>query len=157
MYKIKLITIGKQKAGPHQEISDEYLKRLKSEAAIQLVELTETPFRSVAEKDKVLKNETEKIQRTISKGSFMVVLQAVGKNFSSEKFATEIDKISENSTREIVFVIGGPLGLSDEIKKQANLLLSLSPMTMPHDLARVVLLEQIYRAMTILKGKVYHY
>ncbi|HBR80735.1 MAG: Ribosomal RNA large subunit methyltransferase H [Candidatus Uhrbacteria bacterium GW2011_GWE2_45_35] len=157
MYKIKLITIGKQKAGPHQEISDEYLKRLKSEAAIQLVELTETPFRSVAEKDKVLKNETEKIQRTISKGSFMVVLEAVGKNFSSEKFATEIDKISENSTREIVFVIGGPLGLSDEIKKQANLLLSLSPMTMPHDLARVVLLEQIYRAMTILKGKVYHY
>jgi 23S rRNA (pseudouridine1915-N3)-methyltransferase len=157
MIKVKFITIGKQKPGPHKEISDEYLKRLKSDALIQTIELTETPFRSSTEKDKVLKTETEKIRKALPKNAFVVVLEATGKTFSSEKFASELDRISENGTQELVFVIGGPLGLSDEIKRGADLLLSLSTMTVPHDLARVVLLEQVYRAMMILKGKVYHY
>jgi 23S rRNA (pseudouridine1915-N3)-methyltransferase len=157
MYKIRLVTIGKQKPGPHKEISDEYLKRLKSDTVIQTIELTETQFRSPAEKDKVLKTETEKIHKALPKNAFVIVLEATGKTFSSEKFASELDRISENGTQELVFIIGGPLGLSDKIKKEAGLLLSLSPMTMPHDLARVVLLEQVYRAMMILKGKVYHY
>jgi len=157
MYKICLIVIGKQKNGSHQEICDDYLKRLKSDAAIKIIELTETPFHSIAEKGKVLKTETEKIRMAIPKDSFVIVLEATGKTFASETFAAKLEQWSENGARPLTIVIGGPLGLSDDLKKEADLLLSLSPMTMPHDLARVVLLEQLYRATTILRGKVYHY
>ncbi|MFA6549311.1 MAG: 23S rRNA (pseudouridine(1915)-N(3))-methyltransferase RlmH [Candidatus Margulisiibacteriota bacterium] len=154
---MSLIIVGKQKPGPHQEICNDYLKRLRSDVVIKIIELTETPFHSTAEKNKVLKTETEKIQRAIPTDSFLIVLDATGKTFTSEKFAEQLDRLAEGGARPLTIVIGGPLGLSDEIKKEANLLLSLSPMTMPHDLARVVLLEQVYRAMMILKGKTYHY
>jgi 23S rRNA (pseudouridine1915-N3)-methyltransferase len=157
MMKISLIIIGKQKAGPHKELCEEYFKRLKSDISFKIIELIETPFHSTAEKDKVLKTETEKIKKTIPAGSFLIVLDAAGKTFTSEKFAEQIDRLSEGGARPLTIIIGGPLGLSDEIKKEADLLLSLSLMTMPHDLARVVLLEQLYRAGTILKGKVYNY
>ena len=157
MIKISLIIISKQKAGPHKELCEEYFKRLKSDISFKIIELTETPFHSVAEKDKVLKNETEKIRKAIPSDSFLIVLDAAGKTFTSEKFAEQIDRLSEGGARPLTIIIGGPLGLSDEIKKAADLLLSLSPMTMPHDLARVVLLEQLYRAGKILKGKVYNY
>lgn len=157
MLKVKIITIGKQKPGPHREISEEYLKRLKSNVQIQVNEVTETPFRSVAEKEKVLKTEAEKIRKVIPKDSFLIILDAAGKTFTSEKFASELNRVCENGARPLTIILGGPLGLSDELKKEADLLLSLSSMTMPHDLARVVLLEQIYRAITILKKKAYHY
>lgn len=157
MFSLKIVIIGKQKAGSHREICDEYLKRLKSDVSVKIVELAEMPFHSTAEKDKVLKIETEKIKKAISGDSFLIILEAAGKTFTSEKFAEQFNLLSESGARPITIVIGGPLGLSDEIKKEADLLLSLSPMTMPHDLARVVLLEQVYRAMTILRGKVYHY
>jgi len=157
MFKLTLISIGKTKKGPHEEITTEYLKRLKPDIFIQTIEVIETPFRSIAEKDKVLKTETEKIKKAIPKDSFLIVLDAAGKTFTSEKFAEQLDRLSEGGARPLTVIIGGPLGLSDEIKKEADLLLSLSPMTMPHDLARVVLLEQLYRAGTILKGKVYNY
>lgn len=157
MIKIRLIVFGKQKNGPFKDISDEYLKRLKSDISLQTVELAETPFHSTAEKNKVLKTETEKIKKTIPKTSFLIVLDAAGKTFASEKFAAELDRLAEGGARPLTIIIGGPLGLSDELKKEADLLLSLSPMTMPHDLARVVFLEQLYRATTILRGKVYHY
>lgn len=157
MIKISLLIVGKQKPGPHQEICDEYLKRLKSDIFIKIIELAETPFRSIAEREKVLKTETEKIKKAVPKNSLFVVLETAGKTFTSEKFAEQLDRLSEGGARPLAVVVGGPLGLSDEIKKEADLLLSLSPMTMPHDLARVVLLEQIYRAMMILKGRVYHY
>jgi 23S rRNA (pseudouridine1915-N3)-methyltransferase len=157
MFKVNLVIIGKQKPGPHREICQEYLKRLKTDAAIKIIEVIETPFRSITEKDKVLKTETEKIKKIIPKNSLLIIMEATGQKFSSEQFTEKLNNWSENGTREITFVIGSPLGLSNEIKKEANILLSLSPMTMPHDLTRVVLLEQIYRATTILKGKVYHY
>ncbi|MFA6132074.1 MAG: 23S rRNA (pseudouridine(1915)-N(3))-methyltransferase RlmH [Patescibacteria group bacterium] len=157
MYKISLIVIGSQKAGPHQTLAAEYLKRLKTDASIKLVEVSETPFRSPADRAKVLTTEADKIRKVIPDDSFTIILEAAGKTFSSETFAAKLDQWSENGTRTLALIIGGPLGLSDEIKKEANLLLSLSPMTMPHDLARVVLLEQIYRATTILKKKTYHY
>lgn len=157
MYKITLIIIGGQKTGPHKELSDEYSKRLKADVSLKITEVTETPFHSPAEREKILKIEGEKIRKAIPKDSFLIILEATGKTFTSEAFAGKLDQWAEGGARPLTIVIGGPLGLSDKIKKEANLLLSLSPMTMPHDLARVVLLEQIYRAMTILKGKVYHY
>jgi len=157
MYKIHLITVGKQKPGPHKEITEEYLKRLRSDILFQIIEVSETPFRSSAEREKVLKTEAEKIRKALPKDSFLIALEATGKTFTSEVFASKLDQWAEGGARPLTIIIGGPLGLSDEIKKEADLLLSLSPMTMPHDLARVVLLEQVYRAMTILRGKVYHY
>lgn len=157
MMKISLIIIGKQKAGLHQEICNEYLKRLKYDVSIKIIELTETPFRSIAEKDKVFKTEAEKIRKAIPKNSVFIILDAAGKLFTSEKFAEQLNRLAEGGARPLTVVIGGPLGLSNELKKEAGLLLSLSPMTMPHDLVRVVFLEQLYRATMILRGKIYHY
>jgi len=157
MYKISLIIVGRQKSSPHREISDEYSKRLKADVSLKIVEVVEIPFRSPTEREKVLKAEAEKIRKAIPKDSFLIALDAAGKTFTSEKFAAELNRLAEGGARPLTIIIGGPLGLLDEIKKEADLLLSLSPMTMPHDLARVVLLEQLYRAGTILRGKVYHY
>ncbi|MFH1253612.1 MAG: 23S rRNA (pseudouridine(1915)-N(3))-methyltransferase RlmH [Candidatus Uhrbacteria bacterium] len=113
MIKISLIIVGKQKRSPHQEICEEYLKRLKSDVVIKILELAETPFRSTAEKDKVLKTETEKIKKAIPTDSFLIVLDAAGKTFTSEKFAEHFDRLSESGARPITIIIGGPLGLSN--------------------------------------------
>lgn len=157
MYKISLIAVGKMKSGPHETLVSDYLRRLKSYAKITVHEVPEKSFRSIAEREQVLKQEAEKITTAIPEGAFVIVLDADGKALDSTAFASELDRQSEHGTRELVFVIGSALGLHDEVKKRADLRLSLSPLTFPHDLARVVLMEQLYRTMTILNKKTYHY
>lgn len=157
MYKISIVVVGKMKSGPHETLVSDYLRRLKPYAKIVVHEVTEKSFRSASEREQVLKYEAEKITAAIPKDVFIVVLDAEGKAMSSTAFASEIDRRSEHGARELVFVIGSALGLHDEVKKRADLRLSLSPMTFPHELARVVLMEQIYRAMTILNKKTYNY
>lgn len=156
-YPINLLTIGSLKSPQFKTISEDYLKRLKQNFSIKQQVIKETYFKSETDKQRVLQIETKKIKERLMKDDFLIVLNADGKQFDSESFADFLPKWNENGTRKITFVIGGPLGLSAEIKKEANLLLSLSKMTMPHELSLIVFLEQLYRAGTILTGKTYHY
>ncbi len=157
MYKITLIHIGKPKNGPQKELCDEYLKRLGPYMRIDEVQITEERFYEKSNRERILLTESENIKKAIPSESFVIVLDADGKTYSSEDFSKKLAFWSDQQTQHLVFILGGPLGLHNSIKKRANTLLSFSPMTFPHDLARVMLLEQLYRATTIQSGKTYHY
>lgn len=157
MYQFIILTVGKQKAGPHKELKDKFLKQLSPYAQITEKQVSEERFGSEADRDRALLKEAERIEKAIPKGSLVVCLDADGQLFRSEQFSEQLQKWSEQETRQIVFLVGGPLGLHDSIKSQADAQLSLSKMTFPHELALTMLSEQLYRAMTILRGKTYHY
>ena len=156
MLSIKLIVISELKSGPWKELQGHYLKLLKPYAHVDLAEIKPEKFSTPAERDNVLTREATKIRKQIPDGAVIVVLDADGKTSSTETFVRTIDTLSDGG-RTLCFVIGGPLGLSDKIKKEADHRLSLSPMTFPHDFTRVMLLEQLYRTQTITAGKTYHY
>jgi len=157
MMKIKIIVVSKQKAGPWKELAQEYLKRLQPYAKIEVVEVAEEKFQNVSDRDRVSQIEAERIRKVIPDDAVIIACDEHGRELTSQNFSDELIHLSENGQREIVFVIGGPLGLDEDLIKSANQTLALSKMTLPHDEARVFLLEQIYRASTIKHGKTYHY
>ena len=142
MMRFKLIVIGKIKEVYYREACHEYIKRLRKYCSLEVIEV----------KDEGKEKEAEKILAKI-KDQYVMVLSEDGKQYSSTQFADYLKKIE----RDIVFVMGGPYGLSEKVKQRAHLLLSLSAMTLPHELCRVVFLEQLYRACTILKNEKYHH
>lgn len=137
--KIKIITVGRVK-GPHEIIVKDYLARLTHYVAVEHV---------------VVKSD-EEIARRLSAGDFLIVLDEGGRPFKSVEFSKYLEDKQNRSTRGVVFIIGGAPGLSEAIKTKANIKMSLSSMTLQHDLALIVLLEQIYRAYSIIKGEPYH-
>ena len=158
MIKITLITLGKLKEKYLRDAVDEYAKRLSRYCKLDVVELTpinlsEKP--SQGEIDAALLKEAEMVEKRIPEGSVVTALCVEGKANTSEQFAELIDK-NTNSGKNMCFIIGSSYGLSDSIKQMANLKLSLSEMTFPHQLFRVMLLEQIYRAFKINEGSTYH-
>lgn len=157
MFKFTIIHVGKLKQGPHQELVDGYLKRLTPYAQVEMVEVKEERFSSPSDRERVLSTESERIANAVPAGARPIVLDADGREPDSEELATWIESISEQQTQRLVFILGGPLGLHDVVKRSADKTLSLSKQTYPHDLALVMLTEQLYRAMTILTGKTYHY
>lgn len=157
MYQFEFITVGKQKNGPHKTLIDEYEKRLGQYAKIKRSAVKEESFASESERKRVIKKEAERIKSKISRDAFTILLSEDGKLFRSKHFALKISQWSENEHRPIQCIVGGPLGVDRSLENDTDFTLSLSPLTMPHDLAQVVLVEQIYRAMTIVKGKTYHY
>lgn len=157
MYKITLLNVGKQKPGAHKKLFNEYFKRLGLYSKMQLIEITESKFSDINDRDQILKTEMKKIKKTLPQDCLTIVLEAEGKQMDSHDFATSLQEWSENETRHLVFITGSPLGIHNDLKKEADILLSLSSLTFPHDLAQVMLTEQLYRAMTILHKKTYHY
>lgn len=140
---IKIITVGSIKDKNIAAKTAEYEKRLAAFAKIEIVELKD------GDKDK----ECTRINDALAKEKgYIIVLSEDGKNIASHQFSETIAGID----RKIVFVIGGPYGLSDAVKQRADLLLSLSKMTFTHELARLLLTEQIYRAVAIMRGIKYH-
>lgn len=149
---IKLIVVGQLKEKYLKEAIEEYIKRIKKYTNIEMIEVKDE---GLVEEKKAIKLEAEKINKYISNKDYLVTLEIEGKEFTSIEFAKKIDNILiENSN--IVFVIGGSYGLSTDIKQKANLHLSFSKMTFPHQLFRVLLLEQIYRAYKINNNESYH-
>ncbi len=140
MLKITLITVGTLPKGAFTQIGDDFRLRLKK--------FTMITQKQVANADK--------IADAIPKDNKVIVLDAIGPKFTSEEFASKI-KAYEDAGDHLTFIIGGPHGLSEELKNRANLRLSLSPMTTTHDLAHLFFLEQLYRACTINHGTMYHY
>lgn len=139
MQKIKILTVGKMKRGPLKELVSELLKRLGSYMKVSV---------------KVVDELTPEI---LEKQDVTVILSEDGKTLDSKTFAKSLTTWSEHGQRELTFVIAGPFGFDRALLKHADHVLSLSPLTFPHEMAYVILLEQLYRAGTILTGKTYHY
>ncbi|MBQ4145362.1 MAG: 23S rRNA (pseudouridine(1915)-N(3))-methyltransferase RlmH [Clostridia bacterium] len=156
---ITVLCVGKIKEKYFRDAIDEYSKRLDRYCKFQVVEVKDEPTPdspSDAEKELVLKREGKRILEKLPDFALVIPLCIEGKTMTSEKLADFIDKAATAGTSHIVFIIGGSFGLSDEVKSRANLSLSFSPMTFPHQLMRVILLEQIYRAFNINNGGKYH-
>ncbi|MFS9216284.1 23S rRNA (pseudouridine(1915)-N(3))-methyltransferase RlmH [Streptococcus infantis] len=157
--KIKIVTVGKLKEKYLRDGMAEYSKRISRFATIEMIELADekTPDRaSDSENEKILDLEGNRILSKIGDREFVVVLAIEGKTLSSEEFSKQLEQASINGYSTLTFVIGGSLGLSPQVKNRANLSLSFGRLTLPHQLMRLVLVEQIYRAFTIQQGSPYH-
>jgi 23S rRNA (pseudouridine1915-N3)-methyltransferase len=155
MFKLKIIALGKLKEKAYQELEAEFLKRLSPFAKIKVVELPEVPYRRNDVLEKVKEREAEKIVKVLPQGAVVVLLMEKGANRDSKNFATYLERLGQLN-KEIIFVIGSGLGLHSSLQRYGNYSLSLSPMTFPHNMARIILEEQIYRACMILSGRDYH-
>lgn len=158
MLSIKVICVGKSKEKYWDAAYAEYLKRLKGYCSPEVIEVKEARLpanASPADEKNVIETEGRDILSKINSSDYVVALDIQGKELSSEELAAKISDISFNYSR-ISFIIGGSLGLSDDVKRRADLRLSFGRITLPHQLARVVLLEQIYRAFKINAGEAYH-
>lgn len=156
---INIICVGKMKEQFMREACEEYKKRLSRFAKVKITEISDEPIpekATKAEEESVLKKEAKKIFEKLCGTSFIVSLCVEGGQMSSPEFAQKIADCALSGKSDITFIIGGSLGLSEEIKKKSNLRLSFSRMTFPHQLMRVVLLEQIYRAFKINANESYH-
>ena len=137
----------------------EYKKRLSRYCKLEIIEVTDekTPDNaSEHEEDLIRAKEGDRLAKYIKDGAYVISLAINGKQHSSEEFADKIDKLGINGVSHIIFIIGGSIGIDKDILKNSNELLSFSKMTFPHQLMRVVLLEQIYRAYRINAGEPYH-
>ncbi|WP_271629502.1 23S rRNA (pseudouridine(1915)-N(3))-methyltransferase RlmH [Caldicellulosiruptor sp. DIB 104C] len=152
---IKVICVGTIKERYFKEAAEEYKKRLSRWTKIEEIEIKEEDENKYRNVEMLFKKEAEKILKHIKEGQYVVVFDINGTQLSSEEFAELLDK-KVSKGEEIVFVIGGSNGLADAIKKRANLLISFSKLTFPHQLFRILVYEQIYRGFTIIKGIKYH-
>jgi 23S rRNA (pseudouridine1915-N3)-methyltransferase len=156
MKKIIIRAIGKASDSWHREAVQTYLERLAPFARPELIELPEGHGGSVKpDVEKTRRTEAESLLKGIPNQAFVVAVDETGRTFSSNTFAEQIHAWSEGG-RTLVFLIGGSWGLDTTVRDRADTVLSLGSMTLPHLLARIVLLEQLYRAETILAGKTYH-
>ncbi len=157
--KIKIICIGKLKEKYWMQAVAEYLKRIGRFAKVEVIELRETRISdkpSAAEEESVKKSEGEEILKKIKRDDYCITLEIKGKQLSSEEFAGKLAALAIEGKSSIAFVIGGSLGLSQDVSMRADFKLSFSPMTFPHQMMRVVLLEQIYRCFKINNNETYH-
>lgn len=159
MIKLKIITLGKLKEKYLRDAQDEYLKRLSAYARTELIELepvrlSENP--SAGEIERALLAEAEMIKRKLPEGALITALCIEGKQLSSEELSAFNSERISRGTGTLVYIIGSSYGLHPDIKAKADLKLSFSKMTFPHQLFRVMLLEQIYRAFKIEEGGSYH-
>ena len=156
---IQIICIGKLKEKYWQDAIKEYSKRLSRFCTLEIVELKESLLpnnASKADEEKVKEEEGKEILKAIKDGTFVITLEIPGKQLSSEELSKKIEDLALGGKSNIAFVIGGSLGLSSEVSNRSNFKLSFSKMTFPHQMMRVVLLEQIYRSFKIINHETYH-
>ena len=156
---ITLITVGKIKEKFLRDAIDEYSKRLSKYCKLEIIEVSDekTPDNaSEKEELQIKEKEGSKILSKIKDNAYVIAMDLKGKNLSSEEFSSFIDNCGIQGHSNLVFVIGGSLGLSKDVLNRANYKLCFSKMTFPHQLFRVMLLEQIYRGFRIMKGEPYH-
>ncbi|WP_216830166.1 23S rRNA (pseudouridine(1915)-N(3))-methyltransferase RlmH [Alkalihalobacterium elongatum] len=156
---ISIVTVGKLKEKYLTMGINEYVKRLGAYAKIEIIEVPDekAPEQlSETEMEQIKQKEGEKILAKVHPDAHVIALAIQGKQMSSEQLAAEMDKLATYGKSKIAFIIGGSLGLSDEVLKRANAQLSFSKMTFPHQLMRLILVEQVYRAFRINRGEPYH-
>ncbi len=158
MLSVNIICVGKLKESYLRDAIDEYSKRMRTLCRLSIIELPEersSDDPSAAEIGRVISAESERIIQKLGKGDYVIAMCVEGRNISSEELSAKLEDISMRSST-VDLIIGGSWGLSDELKSRADFKLSMGKMTFPHQLCRVMLLEQVYRAFQISKGTKYH-
>lgn len=157
--KITIITVGKIKEKYLKDAIAEYSKRLTKYCKLEIVEVADekTPDNaSEVVENAIRAKEAERILKYVKDDAFVITLEINGKQLTSEELADKIDKLGVQGTSHIIFIIGGSIGLGEDVLQKSNYALSFSKMTFPHQLMRVILLEQIYRSYRIISGEPYH-
>lgn len=160
MLKINIVTAGKIKEKYLTAGINEFLKRLTPYAQVKILEISEEKMKdnpSEAEKQQTLTAEGERLLKLVPNGSYLIVLDVYGKELSSEELSAKLDDLTVQGVSNVTFLIGGAFGLSQEVRKAADLKLSFSRMTFTHQMVRLLLVEQIYRAFKISRGEKYHW
>lgn len=155
--KISILQVGSVPSKELRELCEDYGSRLKRYAKVEIVNLPDIKNASSLPVSELKKKEWMAFNEKFDASAFLVLLDENGKQFNSPDFATFIQKSQNNSIREMVFIIGGAFGFPEEAYKRANMKFSLSTMTFNHQMVRLIFLEQLYRAFTIMKGEKYHH
>ncbi|MFR4171435.1 MULTISPECIES: 23S rRNA (pseudouridine(1915)-N(3))-methyltransferase RlmH [Lachnospiraceae] len=157
--KITVLCVGKVKEKFFTDAIKEYSKRLSRYCKLEIVEVADEKTPDGASElvvSQIKEKEAERMEKYLPDSAYVIALAIEGKKLTSEKLAEKIDSLGISGTSHLVFLIGGSLGMSDRLLKRADYLLSFSDMTFPHQLMRVILLEQIYRSYRIIHGEPYH-
>ena len=152
---ISIVAVGKIKEKSLSQLIEEYKKRIGAYSKIEIIEVSDEPNDRLSD-EKVKEIEGQRIIKQLKKDSYVILLSLKGKQMDSIKFSREIEKINTYNSSHITFVIGGSVGVSEQVEQRADLLLKLSEMTFTHNIARLLILEQIYRAYKILNNETYH-
>lgn len=157
--KITILCVGKIKEAFYRQAIDEYAKRLSKYCKLEIIEVADekTPDKaSEALEAQIKEKEADRILEKIKEDAYVFTLEIKGKRYTSEGFSECIQKTTVQGKSHLIFIIGGSLGLHDKVLKRSNQAISFSDMTFPHQLMRVILTEQIYRAFRIINGEPYH-
>lgn len=157
--RISIITVGKLKEKYLTQGVQEYLKRLKSYAKVEIFEVTDEPHGeglSEHAAEQVRQREAQRIEKYIRNDTYLIALDIGGKMYSSEELAAYFDHLMLRGQSDVTLIIGGSLGISQDLLNRCQMRLSFSKLTFPHQLMRLILVEQIYRAFRIIRGEPYH-
>ncbi|MBK7086946.1 MAG: 23S rRNA (pseudouridine(1915)-N(3))-methyltransferase RlmH [Flavobacteriales bacterium] len=152
--KLRLVLVGKNAPGPLTQALEEMLERVRRSAPVEVHVVPEITSGEVEHKRKV---GTQRLMEAVKDDAMVVLLDERGKQFTSEGFAAQVGRWRDQGARTITFVVGGAYGVEEPLRRRAQLVLALSSMTFPHQLVRVFLAEQLYRAFSILDGRPYHH
>ena len=155
--RLTILCMGKTKERFIQEGIEKYLRYLRPYANLSIKELKEEKIQDLKDAPSIRKKEAERIFKAVPVGAYLVSLDERGEEFTSHEFAALLNNTLESGVREMIFIIGGVMGLDEEVVARSHKTVALSRWTFTHEMARLVLLEQLYRAFTIIKGKTYHY
>lgn len=155
--KITLLCVGRTEYPPFREATDRYLKRIPHYVPIEYVELPDIKTTKSLTEQKQKEQEGKTLLSKLNNSDYVVLLDERGREYTSRQFSEFIQSKMVCLPGRLVFVVGGPYGFSEEVYSRANSKLSLSKMTFPHELVRLFFVEQIYRAMTIMRGEPYHH
>lgn len=157
--KISILCVGKIKESFYRQAIDEYTKRLSKYCKFEIIEVADekTPDSASEAQELLIKEkEANRLLEKIKEDAYVFTLEIKGKRFTSESFSECINKVTIQGNSHLIFIIGGSLGLHEKVLKRSNQSISFSDMTFPHQLMRVILAEQIYRAFRIMKNEPYH-
>jgi 23S rRNA (pseudouridine1915-N3)-methyltransferase len=155
-FRLALISVGRSADSHIREGCQMYEERIRRYADLTLIWVPEERVPARGKIAHILRQEGQRVRDRLPPGAFTVALDEKGKLLASADFARSLEKWSSSGSREVAFLLGGPYGLEESLKQEADCRLSLSPMTLAHGMARMLLLEQVYRAFTLLRGEPYH-
>lgn len=155
--KLELLCVGKTRERFIQEGLDKYSKYVRPYAELTIREIKEEKIYDLKDAPLIRKREAERLLKAVPAGAYLIALDERGQEYTSHEFAHDLNVLIESGVREVAFIIGGAMGLDESVTQRAGKVLALSRWTFTHEMARLVLLEQVYRAFTIIKGKTYHY
>ncbi|MDI9519019.1 MAG: 23S rRNA (pseudouridine(1915)-N(3))-methyltransferase RlmH [Bacillota bacterium] len=153
---IKIIAVGKIKEKSLKKLIDDYVKRISYYSSVKIIEVNDEPNNKKIQEEQIKNIEGQRVLKHIKDNDYVYLLDLNGKEYDSLSFSKSIDDVMTYKSSDIVFVIGGSLGLSDELIKRSDIRWKLSNCTFPHQIVRLLLVEQIYRAFSILNNLPYH-